>query len=147
MPDSRLKALSLHGPWPTPRMIAPGMSLKIGRHPTSDIIFEGGSVSRSHAVIRWPEGDGPVIEDLGSTNGTSLDGHFLVEGAEPLHVGSTIIVGDFTIRVSANDGRGPPTTRALRVKEQGVGHVTFGSKSSATNVLEDTEPGRPARAK
>lgn len=144
------KALSLTGPWAGVRVITPGMTLKIGRHPTCDIVLEGGSISRAHAILRWREGEPCMLEDLGSTNGTSLDGHFLVEGPEAVQAGSVIVVGDFTIKVAPNDGRGPPTTRALRLKESGVGHVTFGGKTPAPvspDVLEETETGRPARAR
>ena len=52
------------------------------------------TVSRSHArIIR--EGLGARIEDLGSLNGTWVDGA-IVNGA-PLHDGSSVQIGTFTL--------------------------------------------------
>ena len=59
----------------------------VGRHPASAIWINGGSVSRSHARIIVSSGR-VTIEDLGSRNGTFVDGnqlsgpHQLLDGAE-----------------------------------------------------------------
>ena len=45
----------------------------IGRHPGCDIIVDSGSVSRQHAVVEMKEGAW-WIEDLGSRNGTLING-------------------------------------------------------------------------
>jgi len=55
-----------------------------GRLPECTISFDDSNVSRQHAEIR-PEGDGFVLIDLGSTNGTKVNGgrvtrHRLVDG-------------------------------------------------------------------
>jgi hypothetical protein len=55
-----------------------------GRLPECTISFDDSNVSRQHAEIR-PEGDGFVLTDLGSTNGTKVNGervtrHRLVDG-------------------------------------------------------------------
>jgi hypothetical protein len=47
--------------------------LTIGRLPDCDITVEDANVSRKHAEIR-PAGDGFVVVDLGSTNGTRVNG-------------------------------------------------------------------------
>ena len=47
--------------------------LKLGRLPECTITFDDTNVSREHAEIR-PDGDGFVIADLGSTNGTTVNG-------------------------------------------------------------------------
>ena len=48
--------------------------------------------SSAHARL-VPQGDVMVLEDLGSTNGTYLNGEPL-RGASPLHAGDTIRIGD-----------------------------------------------------
>ena len=59
----------------------------VGRHPASAIWINGGSVSRSHARIIVSPGR-VTIEDLGSRNGTFVDGnqlsgpHQLLDGTE-----------------------------------------------------------------
>jgi hypothetical protein len=67
----------------------------IGRLPTSTIVLGDPNVSRQHAEIR-PAGDGYVVVDLGSTNGTRVNGvrvgeHQLRDGDE-LMFGSTRVV-------------------------------------------------------
>ena len=49
----------------------PGTTYRIGRDPKSDIVMTDSRVSWRHAVLRV-DGDGWIIEDLGSTNGTFL---------------------------------------------------------------------------
>ena len=65
---------------------------RIGRGAGVDISVEDVGVSRSHAEIVL--GIPTVIRDLGSTNGTSVDGRPIAEA--PLHDGATITVGSTT---------------------------------------------------
>ena len=53
--------------------LAPGTSLVIGRSPPADLPIRDPSLSRSHARVTFERGE-VWIEDLGSTNGTWLDG-------------------------------------------------------------------------
>ena len=50
----------------------------IGRHPGCDIVVDSGSVSRQHASIEMKDG-GWWVEDLGSRNGTIVNGETLKE--------------------------------------------------------------------
>ncbi|MEM9204076.1 MAG: DUF3662 and FHA domain-containing protein [Actinomycetota bacterium] len=52
--------------------------LSLGRLPECTITFDDTNVSREHADIR-PDGDGFVISDLGSTNGTTVNGVPIVQ--------------------------------------------------------------------
>jgi hypothetical protein len=68
--------------------------VSIGRRPESNIVLADPNVSRSHAEIR-PHGDGFLLIDLGSTNGTKVNGtrinqHILQDGDE-LSFGNTQI--------------------------------------------------------
>jgi FhaA, N-terminal domain/FHA domain len=47
--------------------------ITIGRRPESNIVLADPNVSRAHAEIR-PQGDGFVLVDLGSTNGSKVNG-------------------------------------------------------------------------
>jgi pSer/pThr/pTyr-binding forkhead associated (FHA) protein len=47
--------------------------LTIGRNPANDIVIDNVGVSRRHAVIKW-SGDRATVEDLGSANGTFVNG-------------------------------------------------------------------------
>jgi hypothetical protein len=64
----------------------------LGRGETADIRLEDTFASSQHARL-VPQGDVMVLEDLGSTNGTYLNGEPL-RGPQPLHVGDTIRIGD-----------------------------------------------------
>jgi hypothetical protein len=64
----------------------------MGRGDQADIRLEDGFASTSHARL-VPHGDVIVLEDLGSTNGTYLNGEPL-SGPQPLHVGDKIRIGD-----------------------------------------------------
>ena len=64
----------------------------LGRGDGSDIQLEDSFASTSHARL-VPQGDVVVLEDLGSTNGTYLNGEPL-RGPQPLHVGDRIRIGD-----------------------------------------------------
>jgi hypothetical protein len=64
----------------------------LGRGDQADIQLEDTFASSQHARL-VPQGDVMVLEDLGSTNGTYLNGEPL-RGPQPLHVGDSIRIGD-----------------------------------------------------
>src|SRR4051812_11875781 len=64
----------------------------LGRGDQVDIQLEDSFASTSHARL-VSQGDVVVLEDLGSTNGTYLNGEPL-RGPQPLHVGDRIRIGD-----------------------------------------------------
>ncbi len=77
-------------------------SLIIGRSRQSDLIVADRFLSRKHARI-YKDGDQWLLEDLGSQNGSQLDGRKL-KSAEPLAPGSSIRVSDSYINVVSLDG-------------------------------------------
>ncbi len=68
----------------------------IGRLPECDIVLADGNVSRRHAEIRR-HGAAWVLADLGSTNGTRLNGFPLTAPSE-LRQGDSIAVGNTVLR-------------------------------------------------
>ena len=69
----------------------------IGRSPGADIVIGDDFVSGRHARLS-PSGDGAVLEDLGSTNGTGLNGQ-PVTGARSLRPGDAIDIGAVRLKV------------------------------------------------
>ena len=69
----------------------------LGRDPAAAIPIDHASVSRRHAQVSL-RGDGATLEDLGSRNGTYLNGR-LLEGSAPLTDGDVIRLGPVTIVV------------------------------------------------
>ncbi len=80
--------LMLEGPRPGKRILVDQPELTIGRDETCDVVIPERQVSRRHARIRL-EGDGYLLEDLGSKNGTFVNGHELI-GSHPLQDGDEI---------------------------------------------------------
>jgi putative peptide zinc metalloprotease protein len=81
----------------------------IGRADDNAVRLDDPAVSRHHARIRAGAG-GPVVEDVGSSHGTWLDGRRLDGRRRPLRDGSRIRLGDQELRVerrrrSADAGR------------------------------------------
>jgi pSer/pThr/pTyr-binding forkhead associated (FHA) protein len=68
----------------------------LGREPINDLFFVHSEVSRRHARLTR-RGDGYLLEDLGSTNGTYLNG-VRVDTAVFLHDGDLIDLGE-TVRL------------------------------------------------
>ena len=69
----------------------------IGRSPGADIVIGDDFVSGKHARLS-PNGDGAVLEDLGSTNGTLLNGQ-RVASAVMLRPGDSIDIGTVKLKV------------------------------------------------
>jgi pSer/pThr/pTyr-binding forkhead associated (FHA) protein len=66
-------------------------SITIGRHPDCDVVLPSVSVSGQHATVKH-RGDGYFVQDLGTTNGTKLNG-VEVEEARLEH-GDRLYFGD-----------------------------------------------------
>ena len=69
----------------------------IGRTPGCDIVIADDYVSSQHARIT-PTGDGILLEDLGSTNGTVVNGE-LIDAAVSLAAGDEIALGEVRLKV------------------------------------------------
>lgn len=67
----------------------------LGRRPYNDVVIDNLAVSGEHAVLMM-SGDGVEIEDLGSTNGTYVNGQSIQRQA--LRSGDTVEVGKYRIR-------------------------------------------------
>lgn len=77
--------------------VRPGENV-VGRE--ADIMISDPQVSRRQAIVKNQAGV-LTIEDLGSTNGTFVNGERLAEGAsKKLEQGDTILFGEFEVKVS-----------------------------------------------
>jgi phosphoserine phosphatase RsbU/P len=73
----------------------------LGRADNCDLFLEDASASRHHLQV-FPRGEGFAWKDLGSTNGTLLNGKPMLEG--PLQDGDELQVGDLRIRFECHEG-------------------------------------------
>ena len=85
----------------------------IGRDPRSQVWIEHDGVSRRHAQIHiGGDADRPTLTDLGSTNGTSVNGT-RVDGPTPLADGDVIRIGSVSVKFREwKDG----TSRTRRIR-------------------------------
>ncbi|MFF7362486.1 FHA domain-containing protein [Streptomyces sp. NPDC008125] len=95
-----------------------GGQIRIGRSADADVPLDDPDVSRLHCSVTV-SGDGRVtVADLGSTNGTSLDGAEIGTRPVPLSAGSLLRLGESTLRLAT--GPRPP---ALATAPDGEGHL------------------------
>lgn len=72
------------------------LRITIGRSARNDLCIPDPFASRVHAEVRR-EGDGYVLQDLGSANGTLYDGMPVIGGTIPLQPGGSIQIGETEI--------------------------------------------------
>jgi predicted nucleic acid-binding Zn ribbon protein len=80
--------------------------LTIGRTADNDVVLAMQLVSRRHAALRRT-GEGYAIVDLGSSNGTRVNGA-RIERSAPLRDGDTIAIGGFELTVQLAQGATVP---------------------------------------
>ena len=73
--------------------------ITVGRRPESNIVLADPNVSRDHAEIR-PQGDGFILIDLGSTNGSKVNGVRVAQ--RMLEDGDEISFGNTKMRFEAS---------------------------------------------
>jgi hypothetical protein len=85
--------------------VARGQSIRLGTQPITvgrispaDLVLPDSRVSRSHCTIVAAD-DGVVVTDLGSTNGSLVDG-LRVAGHAALRVGGTLQLGDHLLKLN-----------------------------------------------
>ncbi|WP_026852821.1 SpoIIE family protein phosphatase [Geothrix fermentans] len=96
-----MKPLVLHIPGRPPFPLeGAGGAWTVGRSSQNDVVIADASLSRHHARITLKEGL-PYLEDLGSLNGTSINGE-RIKSIHPLHEGDEILLGQVPLNL------GPP---------------------------------------
>ncbi|NTX03518.1 MULTISPECIES: FHA domain-containing protein [Myxococcus] len=86
--------------------------LKLGRQQGCEVLLTEGGVSRTHARV-FSEAGTVFIEDLGSANGTFVDGERIAEPTA-LTPQSEVILGDYTLSLKAAPGRATGARRASK---------------------------------
>lgn len=103
-------------------------TLAVGRSQKCDVAIDSGSVSRHHANLLV--GQEVVIEDVGSSNGTFVDGQRLAPNTKVrLGVGIPFLIGGVTVMVQTRTGSRRETavqTSQLAALEQAASRIAVG---------------------
>lgn len=94
LPSGSGMLIALTGPGRGARYLLDREESSIGRATSSDIFLDDVTVSRAHALVRRNE-VGFEVEDLGSLNGTYLDGVLVTRAA--LQDGAELQIGKFRV--------------------------------------------------
>ena len=107
----------------------------IGRGATADLSLADPGVSRRHASVA-PGAEGWMLEDLGSANGTTLNGR-RVRAAVRLHEGDVIGIAGVRASFSERDGR--ETAPAVQYSEgpEPAVLISMGERKTADSVALD----------
>ena len=92
----RCALVVLSGPERGQERVVSGDLFQIGKAPENDLVLNDSTVSRQHCLITR-EAKGYLLKDLGSTNGTLLDGAEIKEAY--LKPGAVITVGNIELKV------------------------------------------------
>ncbi|MFJ8650504.1 FHA domain-containing protein [Streptomyces sp. NPDC093546] len=99
-----------------------GGQIRIGRSADADVPLDDPDVSRLHCAVTVADDGRVTVADLGSTNGTTLDGEEVGPRPVPLPPGALLRLGESTLRLS----RGVPEAAAgfpAQTTPDGEGHL------------------------
>ncbi|CAM5453228.1 FHA domain-containing protein OS=Streptomyces alboniger OX=132473 GN=CP975_13470 PE=4 SV=1 [Streptomyces alboniger] len=101
-----------------------GGQIRVGRSAEADVPLDDPDVSRLHCAVTLAPDGRVTVADLGSTNGTSVDGREVTDRPVPVSPGSLLRIGESALRLAdgapgpAAGSGGAPTTAP-----DGEGHV------------------------
>ncbi|WP_308346938.1 FHA domain-containing protein, partial [Streptomyces sp. ISL-66] len=115
-------------------LLHPG-AIRIGRSADADVPLDDLDVSRLHcAVTVMPDGR-VAVADLGSTNGTTLDGAVVGAAPVPLAPGALLRIGESTLRLASG-----PTPRPRPLTPDLEGHLSLTLADDTWTATPDEDP-------
>lgn len=112
----------------TARLAARGPTVRIGRAADNDVVLSNEpTISRHHAELRRAD-DGWAICDVGSHNGTHVNGRRLASGvAQPINDRDVVMVGGATLRLLSDLAGDGLTVEDVNA---GAAHLQLGALSA-----------------
>ncbi|MCL6675281.1 FHA domain-containing protein, partial [Streptomyces panaciradicis] len=117
-----------------------GGEIRIGRSADADVPLDDPDVSRLHCAVTVAADGRVSVADLGSTNGTTLDGTRLTTRPVRFTPGALLRVGESALRLSPAGGPGA----RMRTVADGEGCVRVPAGGAAGEAPPGTSPGAPA---
>lgn len=104
----------VQGPSSGAKLVLTRSRANVGRQSTNDLVLDDSRVSAAHLELERREGGRLLVRDLGSTNGTWLGTHRIIEAE--IGPGALLRVGESTIQVDI-DERAEPVKANKRASE------------------------------
>ncbi|MFI6446082.1 FtsK/SpoIIIE domain-containing protein [Kitasatospora sp. NPDC050543] len=112
-----------------------GQQIRIGRSSEADVPLDDPDVSRLHLALHLAPDGRVTVRDLGSTNGTTLDGRFVTADEDvPLGEPGLLRLGESTLQVATHPASGERPGAARSALPDGLGHLRLAAPT----------PGKPA---
>ncbi|MFD8802373.1 FHA domain-containing protein [Streptomyces atroolivaceus] len=112
-----------------------GGQIRIGRSAEADVPLDDPDVSRLHCAVTVSDDGRVSVADLGSTNGTSLDGTEIGDRPVRLVPGALLRLGESALRLTP--GTRTPT---LTTTPDGEGHLRVARAEAAGGVPGEPDP-------
>ncbi|MGW0323172.1 FHA domain-containing protein [Streptomyces flavidovirens] len=109
-----------------------GGRISIGRSTEADVPLNDPDVSRLHCTVTLTKDGRVSVADLGSTNGTSLDGEDLTDHPVPFSSGALLRVGESALRLLTPGDQALP----LRTTPDGEGHLRLTRTPATTHATD-----------
>ncbi|MFI1973052.1 cell division protein FtsK [Streptomyces cinnamoneus] len=101
-----------------------GGEVRVGRSSAADVPLDDPDVSRLHCAVTLTDDGRVTLHDLGSTNGTLLDGEPVGRAPAPLPSGALVRAGESTLSLHGADAPAPAVLPAV---PDGEGHLRVGT--------------------
>ncbi|WP_460073387.1 FHA domain-containing protein [Streptomyces sp. YKOK-I1] len=114
-----------------------GGQVRVGRSAEADVPLDDPDVSRLHCAVTLTPDGRATVTDLGSTNGTTLDGSRIQSRPVRLAPGALLRVGESALRLAPPGGPGVP----VATTPDGEGHVRV---PCGAGTAQSAPPSTPA---
>lgn len=116
-----------------------GGKVQLGRGAETDVPLDDPDVSRLHCAVTVTDGGAVTVTDLGSTNGTSLDGAPVGRRPVLFRPGSTLRIGESAVRLETS----PPAGASAGAPAGHAGEAVAPAHAAPSSVLPSSLPTMP----
>ncbi|MFF1359854.1 FHA domain-containing protein [Streptomyces sp. NPDC058297] len=126
-----------------------GGEIRVGRSADADVALDDPDVSRMHCAVTLGTDGRVTVTDLGSTNGTTVDGSPVTERPTRLAPGALLRLGESTLRLAPEGAAGSSgftgfsgfSGPVLRTAPDGEGHVRVTAPDAGAFEDPSSRPG------
>ncbi|MFE2731502.1 FHA domain-containing protein [Streptomyces sp. NPDC059349] len=122
-----------------------GGEIRVGRSADADVALDDPDVSRMHCAVTLGTDGRVTVTDLGSTNGTTVDGSPVGDRPARLAPGALLRLGESTLRLAPEGAAGSSAFTGssgpvLRTAPDGEGHVRVTTPDAGASEVPSADP-------